>query len=170
MARSPTLQHNPHDRTTQIMFRFISLLLVCVVGLVAFVRITDQPLIAQAPRGPVLSERLLQITSSNRGDAKVLDALTGDVIVDHAAGHGVFISTIDRVVKHRRRLHRVAMDGPVHLRLREAGLMTVFDPITDIEIDLASFGKDNIAAFRALFEDRPSAIAASVGNTSKLSN
>jgi len=55
-----------------------------------------------------------------------------------------------RSVRHVRRNHDVAADGPVRLIRFEDGRLALKDDQTGHRIELKSFGADNAAAFKRL--------------------
>lgn len=143
------LVYRPNDTVSRNLMRGILVLLITVVGLVAYARVTDRPLEAVPERGAILQERVLHIDGNIAGAARITDAETGEVI-EYAAGEAVFITTIERAMSRERARHAVDPAAPYHLRMREGDKLSVFDPGTGEEVELSSFGVDNIAAFAAL--------------------
>ncbi|MEL6294760.1 MAG: photosynthetic complex assembly protein PuhC [Pseudomonadota bacterium] len=127
----------------------VGLVLVCILALVAWARLTDRPLDARPVEAAISHERILHIDSTLGGAAQVTDQ-KGVIIAQFAAGDAVFISTIMRVLERERLKHGIGADGPVHLRKRGDNRITIFDPATHRETELNSFGTDNVAAFAAL--------------------
>lgn len=127
----------------------ITVLLAVICGLVATHQALGLPKAATHPVGELVAERSILIDGTLDGAARITDP-DGDLIADYAAGEAIFITTIDRALRHQRAKRRADPRGPYLLRLRESGNVTVFDPSTGKEIALASYGQDNVAAFAAL--------------------
>ncbi|MEQ3728134.1 MAG: photosynthetic complex assembly protein PuhC [Tateyamaria sp.] len=125
--------------------------LICILLLVAWARLTDRPLEARPVEAAISQERVLQITSDLGGAAQVTDQ-EGAIVAQFATGEAVFISTVMRVLERERAKHGIASEAPVRLRKRGEARLTIFDPMTSREIELNSFGSDNVAAFAALLE------------------
>ncbi|MEM8822725.1 MAG: photosynthetic complex assembly protein PuhC [Pseudomonadota bacterium] len=132
-----------------MMIRALLVLILTVIALVFWARVSDRPLAAQAPKGEVLQERVIQMSAELDGSARVTDA-DGGVIAEYATGEGVFISTIARVMDRERMKVKGDPQGPFVLRLRAGDRLSLFDPETGRETELVSFGDDNVGAFRAL--------------------
>jgi len=127
------------------MFGLVGLCLVLVTLYVA----TNQPVISRPPAAPVVFERTLFLEADMTGAATVRDE-SGTVIVDYGPDEGGFISGVTRVIERERTKHRVALDGPVTLRINEANRLSVHDPSTGWSADLMGFGQDNARAFARL--------------------
>lgn len=124
-------------------------LLVIILALVTTARLTGHPNAAQAPTGPILEERVLFISGDLDGSAHIEDA-QGRTIADFKAGEAVFISTIARVMERERTKSKADLGASYVLRLREGNRLALYDPQTDRETELVSFGSDNVAAFQTL--------------------
>ncbi|MEM9395588.1 MAG: photosynthetic complex assembly protein PuhC [Pseudomonadota bacterium] len=126
-------------------------LLVLILAVVTIARLTGYPVAARAPEGDILQERILYFSGALDGSAYVKDR-NGDAIADFEAGEAVFISTIARVMERERM--KIQADPEEHyiLRLREGDRLALYDPVTDRETELMSFGSDNVAAFMALLD------------------
>ena len=129
----------------------VFLLLVGIVALVAWARMTDQPPAAQPKDLPLTFERVLFMSAELDGSASITDE-TGNLVAEYGAGEAVFVSTIVRVIHRERQKANANVAGPIHLRRRGEKRLTVFDPETKRETELSSFGKDNVASFAALLE------------------
>lgn len=138
------------ERSGQAM-TLIVVFLVGIVALVAWARITDRPLAAQPKDLQLSSERVIFVTADLDGAARITDQ-TGGVVAEFEAGEAVFISTIARVIRRERQKANASLDAPIHLRQRGEARLTIFDPETQRETELSSFGKDNIASFAVLLE------------------
>ena len=131
------------------LLRAVLALLVSILVLVAYARLTDRPLEAQPPDGAIVAERVISLKGTQSGAALILDE-EGAVLAQYAPGDGGFVSTVDRVIRRERLRNGVASDGAVHLRMREGERLSVYDPSTGREIELEAFGRDNAAEFEQL--------------------
>ncbi|WP_425040009.1 photosynthetic complex assembly protein PuhC [Primorskyibacter sp. S187A] len=125
-------------------------LLVSALVVVAWARLTDQPLVAMAPQSTVVEERLFTFEANMSGAVRVMDE-KGVLLADLPPEEGGFISGVGRVIERERMKHRVAQDGPVLLMRHENGRYSLRDPSTGWEADLMGFGLDNARAFARLF-------------------
>ncbi|MEM0990232.1 MAG: photosynthetic complex assembly protein PuhC [Pseudomonadota bacterium] len=148
MSHAARLQREKNDR---IAMRAVFFMLCTIVLLVAAARLTDRPLAAPTPVSDIKLERVIQIQTTLAGAALVTE-MDGTVVADLPTGKGVFISVIDRVVRRQRVTAGVSADGPVHLQLGVNNRLSLLDPSTGRRIELVSYGKDNVAAFRGLLE------------------
>ncbi|MEO0370001.1 MAG: photosynthetic complex assembly protein PuhC [Pseudomonadota bacterium] len=151
MAETTQMTVRREEKIPTALLRGILVLLGLVLTLVFYASITDRPLVAQPPDGEIVSERIIFLQGTPTGAARILDE-EGAVIVQYATGEGGFVSTIDRVIRRERLRNGVPGDGVLHVRMREGGRLSIFDPTIDQEIELESFGRDNIAKFAAIVE------------------
>ena len=139
------------ERIPTALLRGVLVLLALILSLVAYARLTDRPLEAQPPDGAITAERLVHLQGTVAGAARILGE-DGAPIIEYAPGEGGFVSTIDRVIRRERLRNGVVPGGLVHIRLREGGRLSIFDPSIDRESELEAFGRDNIAKFEALLQ------------------
>lgn len=139
------------DKMPKALQRLVLGLIFSVLVIVTFARVTDRPPEAQPAKGPILAERVIVLEGTLSGAARI-SSVDGEVLAQYAAGKGGFVSTIERVVARERQRFGVESTGPLHLRKREGGQLALFDPLTDTEIVLASFGADNIKKFAVLLD------------------
>lgn len=130
------------------MFGMVLLSLV----IVAWARITDQPLSALPDQSePVAIERQIVIAGSNSGRATVYD-VDGNVIREYGPMEGGFISGIWRVLRLERGKIDAPLDAPVRLVRYEGGRLSLYDDLTGWRAELIGFGADNAAAFARLLD------------------
>ena len=144
-------RRNPHDKELipRVMTRAMLALVLTVLALVTYARVTDRPLIATPPEGNIVVSRDVILSGDLSGSATVLN-LDGTVVADLTPDQGGFISGVWRVVLRERTKHRVALDGPVTLIRRDNGRVEILDPSTGWGADLMGFGADNARAFARL--------------------
>jgi putative photosynthetic complex assembly protein len=133
----------------RLMVRAVAVLVLSVLALVSFARLTDRPLEARPPDSPVTLSRSLLIAGDLSGAARVRGA-DGSTVADLSPQEGGFVAGVWRVIERERRRHRVAAEGPVVLRGHADGRISIHDPSTGWGADLMGFGADNARAFARL--------------------
>jgi putative photosynthetic complex assembly protein len=146
----------PHDREKipRVILRAMLLLVLAVLALVTWARVTDRPLDAMPPDVAVAESRTIHIFGKMDGSARVLDA-DGAVIADLTPDKGGFIAGMWRALNRERTKHGVSLDAPVVLIRYEDGRLALQDPTTGWRAQLLGFGRDNTAVFARLLEARP---------------
>jgi putative photosynthetic complex assembly protein len=141
----------PQDRDLipRLMVRAMLGLVLAVLALVTYARLTDRPLISTPPEGAVVHERSLMLAGDMSG-AVTVTAPDGTLIADLGPEQGGFISGVWRVIERERTKHRAAMDGPVTVMRHDTGRISIHDPSTGWSADLMGFGADNAKAFARL--------------------
>ena len=151
MADTTQMTVRRDEKIPKALLRGVLTLIAVVLTFVFYASLTDRPLEAQPPNGAILSERIIHLQGNIAGAARILDK-NGAEIGTFAAGEGGFVSTIDRVIRRERLRHGMPGEGVLHVRMREGERLSIFDPSTGEEIELESFGRDNINKFAALLE------------------
>lgn len=137
------------DKIPRAMVRAMFALVLGVLVIVTFARITDRPLISTPPPGEVVISRHIVLTGDMAGRATVHDA-DGTLVADLTPEKGGFISGVYRVLVRERTKHGTALDAPVTLLQRDTGRLELHDPSTGWRADLMGFGGDNARAFARL--------------------
>jgi putative photosynthetic complex assembly protein len=75
----------------------------------------------------------------------------GNVLISYTKEQENFVSTVTKVLARDRKKIGILENSNVVLRLSQNNRLSIFDPKTKREIDLASFGADNIQVFFDLF-------------------
>jgi len=155
MAMHPGIEDTrpPRDRemVPRFLLRAVATLVVATLVAVTWARLTDRPLEAVPPEGPVAQERLLTIDAHMSGAARVFDG-SGTLVADLGPSEGGFVSGVARALARVRLTHNVAPDAPVRLVRYADGRLALFDPLTDWRVELIGFGPDNTAAFARLMQ------------------
>ncbi len=143
----------PQDRemVPRVLLRAMFGLVLAVLALVTYAKLTDRPLEAQPANGPIAQERVLHIFGTMAGSAKVLDA-DGTLIADLDTTQGGFIAGVWRSLNHERNKINADLNAPVRLVRFEDGRLALFDDTTDFRLELIGFGADNTAAFARLLK------------------
>lgn len=104
---------------------------------------TDKP-------AAIVAERELRFEDMPNGDIGIFDADTGKRIDTIAPGSDNFMRGMMRALVRERRKASIGRDTPFHLSARSDGHLLLADPATGEELDLGSFGSENIRDFARL--------------------
>ena len=133
----------------RVLLRAVAILLLLVLSMVTWARITGQPPTAMPPEGPVAQERRLLIFGDITGAARVLDT-DGALVADLGPTEGGFIAGVARSLTLKRRQAGADPTAPVLLIRYADGRLALKDDLTGWRAELIGFGKDNAAAFAKL--------------------
>lgn len=141
----------PYDKELipRAMMRAMLALVLSVLALVSYARLTDRPLISTPPEGKTVVSRDVLMSGDMSGAATIRN-LDGTLVADLTPDEGGFISGVWRVIQRERTKNRVALDGPVTLIRQDNGRVSIHDPSTGWSADLMGFGADNARAFARL--------------------
>ena len=126
-------------------------LMAASLAIVAFARITDQPLRGVPQASAVVQETAITLEGTRNDGVRVLDA-TGAEIAMSQENRAGFIDVIWVAIKRTRKLEGVTANTPLRLVRRENGHVAIIDPATDWSIELIGYGADNVAAFARLLD------------------
>ncbi|MEM7520942.1 MAG: photosynthetic complex assembly protein PuhC [Pseudomonadota bacterium] len=126
-------------------------LMAATLGIVAFARLTDQPLSGVPAQSPVVAERMITLEGTHSDGVRVLDAEGAQIAFSQERRAG-FIDVIWVGVERKRKVEHVAGNPPLRLVRQENGRVAIIDPATDWSIQLIGYGKDNVAAFARLLD------------------
>jgi putative photosynthetic complex assembly protein len=130
----------------------ISLLLTTAVQL-GFLERSAVPSEARAAAGIApADQRPLRFFDEADGTVRVEDGASAQVLGRFGPGEGGFIRAAVRSLVHQRRIRGEGSAVAFELIAWENGTMTLFDPVTDYGIEVASFGPDNRAIFARLLD------------------
>lgn len=138
-----------HPRSTLWGIWIVASLLCIVVALVALAKLTERPLVAIPGNVTIIKERVIYLERTRAGTVQVRDE-TGQIIASWDVDDAGFVSTLARVVKRERLKRNASPDAPIVLRKRDGNIPTIFDPETGHEIELNSFGDDNVSQVLSL--------------------
>lgn len=127
-------------------------MVLIVLLLVTWARLTDQPVNYTAPTGDITHQRIIHLTGDMAGRATVT-AEDGSIIAELTPEEGGFISGVWRVIDRERAKHGQAKDGPLTLVRYDNGRIALHDPSTGWSADLMGFGIDNAKAFARLLDN-----------------
>lgn len=126
-------------------------LMLATLAMVAFARLTDQPLRGVPAVSEVIRERPITLLGSRSEGVAVLDA-SGAQIAHSDEKRAGFIGVIWTSISRERKLHGVSGNPPLSLRRLANGHTLIHDPATDWSIELIGYGRDNVAAFAKLID------------------
>ena len=130
---------------------FIILTLVLLIVFVAVFRFSDSNPYSIPEQIDIKAEREILLKMEENGDTLILDD-GGNVLVSYSKEQENFVSTVTKVLERDRLKVGKFENSNVLLRLNENDRLSIFDPQTEREIDLAGFGDGNIQVFFNLLE------------------
>tara|TARA_Y100001935_G_scaffold2341_1_gene1969 strand:- start:8 stop:451 length:444 start_codon:yes stop_codon:yes gene_type:complete len=125
---------------------FIVCSLVLVVALVAVFRISDFDPYSISKQVNVKIEKEIILKIGENGETLILDQV-GNVLLSYSKEEENFVSTVTKVLERDRKKIGVLKNSSVLLRLSNSDRISIFDPQTERQIDLAGFGEGNIQVF-----------------------
>ena len=125
---------------------FIVCSLVLVVALVAVFRISDFDPYSISKQVNVKVEKEIILKIGENGETLILDQV-GNVLLNYSKEEENFVSTVTKVLERDRKKIGVSKNSSVLLRLSNSDRISIFDPQTERQIDLAGFGEGNIQVF-----------------------
>ena len=125
---------------------FIVSSLVLVVALVAVFRISDFDPYSISKQVNVKVEKEIILKIGENGETLILDQV-GNVLLNYPKEEENFVSTVTKVLERDRKKVGVSKNSSVLLRLSNSNRISIFDPQTERQIDLAGFGEGNIQVF-----------------------
>ena len=130
---------------------FIILTLVLLIVFVAVFRFSDSNPYSIPKQLDIKAEREILLKIEENGDTLILDE-GGNVLVSYSKEQENFVSTVTKVLERDRLKVGKFENSNVFLRLNENDRLSIFDPQTEREIDLAGFGDGNIQVFFNLLQ------------------
>ena len=130
---------------------FIIGTLVLLIAFVAVFRMSDLSPYSIPKQLDIKAEKEVLLQIGENGETIILDEY-GNVLVSYSKEQENFVSTVTKVLERDRKKVGVFDNSKVFLRLSDNGRLSIFDPQTEREIDLAGFGDDNIQVFFNLLE------------------
>ena len=130
---------------------FIICILVLFVAFVVVFRMSDLTPYSIPKQLDIKAEREILLKIEENGDTLILDD-GGNVLVSYSKEQENFVSTVTKVLERDRLKVGKFENSNVFLRLNENDRLSIFDPQTEREIDLAGFGDGNIQVFFNLLQ------------------
>ena len=130
---------------------FIICILILFVVFVAAFRISDMSPYSISKQLDIKAEKEILLKIGKDGETLILDE-NGNVLVNYSKDQENFVSTVTKVLERDRKKVGIFENSNVFLRLSNKDRVSIFDPQTEREIDLAGFGDANIQIFFNLLE------------------
>ena len=130
---------------------FIICILLLFIAFVAVFRISDLHPYSVPKQLDTKTEKEILLKIGDDGETLILDD-EGNVLVSYSKEQENFVSTVTKVLERDRKKVGIFENSNVFLRLSNKDRISIFDPQTEREIDLAGFGDDNIQIFFNLLE------------------
>jgi len=152
MAHSPnTMKHPETILVPPFVARAMFALMIAAVGLVAYAKITDKPLVAVVQQAPVVQSLDVVITGDKSGIYTVASP-DGTLLARSSDDMAGFLGVMGRVIDRERRVHGVTGTPPLQIVRRDNGNVAILDPTTGMATELIGYGADNVAAFAKLLD------------------
>ena len=130
---------------------FIICTLVLLIAFVAVFRMSDLSPYSIPKQLDIKAEKEIFLKIGDNGETLILDD-DGNVLVSYSKEQENFVSTVTKVLERDRKKVGIFENSNVFLRLSDKDRVSIFDPQTEREIDLAGFGDANIQIFFNLLE------------------
>ena len=130
---------------------FIICILILFIVFVAVFRISNVAPYSVPKQLDVKAEKEILLKIGVDGETLIIDE-NGNVLVQYSKEQENFISTLTKALERDRKKVGILDNSNVFLRLSNTDRLSIFDPQTEREIDLAGFGNDNIQVFFNLLE------------------
>ena len=128
----------------------LPLIIICVLVLlitfVAVFRISDLRPFTISEQINVKVEREIALEIGEEGETLILDE-AGNILLSYSKEQENFVSTVTKVLERDRKKNGISKNSNVVLRLSQDNRLSIYDPQTEREIDLAGFGQSNIQVF-----------------------
>ena len=128
-----------------------AVMLASIIFVIGFQVLNFEP-INVSQNSKIISSKLIYIEQSDDLATKILNE-NSDILVEYPKGEQSFVSTVLTVINRDRLKRNLDTTGPVILKQKENGRLSIFDPSSQKELDLMGFGEDNILVFRDILED-----------------
>ena len=121
-----------------------------IIFVIGFQVLNFEP-INVAQNSNIISSKVIFIEQTDELATRVLDE-KNVVLVEYPKNEQTFVSTILTVINRDRIKRNLEKSGPVILQQKDNGRFSIFDPSSEVEVDLMGFGEDNISVFRDILE------------------
>ena len=130
---------------------FIFCILILFIAFVAVFRMSELAPYSVPKHLDIKAEKEILLMIGEDGDTLILDEY-GNILISYSKEQENFVSTVTKVLERDRKKVGILENSNVFLRLSDNDRLSIFDPATEREIDLAGFGNDNIQIFFKLLE------------------
>ena len=130
---------------------FIIFSLILIVAFVTVFRVLDLEPYSIPVAAPKISEKRILFDFGENDETLILSS-KGEVLVSYSSEQSNFVSTVTKVLKRERKKVGIEENAKVLLRRDENNRLSIYDPVTKREIDLAGFGESNLEIFYDLLK------------------
>ena len=130
---------------------FIIFSLILIVAFVTVFRVLDLEPYSIPLAAPKISEKRILFDFGENDETLILSS-KGEVLVSYSSEQSNFVSTVTKVLKRERKKVGIEENAKVLLRRDENNRLSIYDPETKREIDLAGFGESNLEIFYDLLK------------------
>ena len=130
---------------------FIIFSLILIVVFVTVFRVLDLEPYSLPVAAPKISEKRILFDFGENEETLILSS-KGEVLVSYSSEQSNFVSTVTKVLKRERKKVGIEENAKVLLRRDENNRLSIYDPETKREIDLAGFGESNLEIFYDLLK------------------
>ena len=125
---------------------FSIIFLILIVVFVFIFRTSDLQPYSISKDLNIKAERDITLEIGGNGETLILDQAR-NVLLSYSKEQENFVSTVTKVLERDRKKMGILKNSYVVLRLSQDNRLSIFDPQTEREIDLAGFGSANIQVF-----------------------
>lgn len=145
------MRHRDREMVPRVLVVAMFALMAATLAIVTFARVTDAPKVGVLDPAPVVAMREISLIGGRDGVYRVIDD-TGAEIARSSDDLMGFVGVMGRVIERERLVHDYAGGAPIQLIRRANGNIALFDPATDLDVELIGYGADNVAAFGNLID------------------
>ena len=130
---------------------FIIFSLILIISSVTIFQVLDLEPYSLPETAPKISEKRILFDFGENDETLILSS-KGEVLVSYSSEQSNFVSTVTKVLKRERKKVGIEENAKVLLRRDENNRLSIYDPETKREIDLAGFGESNLEIFYDLLK------------------
>tara|TARA_B100001287_G_scaffold49629_1_gene38691 strand:- start:69 stop:512 length:444 start_codon:yes stop_codon:yes gene_type:complete len=130
---------------------FIIFSLILIIASVTIFQVLDLEPYSLPETAPKISEKRILFDFGENDETLILSS-NGEILVSYSSEQANFVSTVAKVLKRERKKVGIENNEKVLLRHDENNRLSIYDPETKREIDLAGFGESNLEIFYDLLK------------------
>ena len=130
---------------------FIIFSLILIIASVTIFQVLDLEPYSLPETAPKISEKRILFDFGENDETLILSS-NGEILVSYSSEQANFVSTVAKVLKRERKKVGIENNEKVLLRHDENNRLSIYDPETKREIDLAGFGESNLEIFYELLK------------------
>jgi len=130
---------------------FIIFSLILIIASVTIFQVLDLEPYSLPETAPKISEKRILFDFGENDETLILSS-NGEILVSYSSEQANFVSTVAKVLKRERKKVGIENNEKVLLRRDENNRLSIYDPETKREIDLAGFGESNLEIFYDLLK------------------